>query len=84
MKIFVIGTRGIPDIPGGVETHCQELYPRIVEAGHEVTVVTRSSYVRERRESWKGVKLKHVFAPRIKFLEAIMHTFLAVINLKVG
>ena len=25
MKIIVTGTRGIPDVMGGVETHCEEL-----------------------------------------------------------
>ena len=29
MKLVVTGTRGIPDIMGGVETHCEELFPRI-------------------------------------------------------
>ena len=29
IKIIVTGTRGIPDILGGVETHCEELYPRL-------------------------------------------------------
>ena len=29
MKIIVTGTRGIPDVMGGVETHCEELFPRI-------------------------------------------------------
>ena len=33
MKIVVIGTRGIPEIQGGVETHCQELFPRIAAMG---------------------------------------------------
>jgi len=84
MKIFVIGTRGIPDIPGGVETHCRELYPRIVAAGHEVTVATRASYVRKKNKSWKGVSLKHVFSPREKSLEALIHTFLATIIAKVS
>ena len=31
MKIVVTGTRGIPDIMGGVETHCEELFPRIAD-----------------------------------------------------
>jgi glycosyltransferase involved in cell wall biosynthesis len=79
VKIFVVGTRGIPDIPGGVETHCQELYPRIAAAGHEVTLATRISYVREKRKNWEGVSLKHVYAPRRKSLEALVHTFLAAI-----
>ena len=29
MKIVVTGTRGIPNVMGGVETHCEELFPRI-------------------------------------------------------
>lgn len=31
MKITVLGTRGIPDVLGGVETHCQHLYPQLVK-----------------------------------------------------
>ena len=28
MKIVVTGTRGIPNVMGGVETHCEELFRR--------------------------------------------------------
>ena len=45
MKIVVTGLRGIPGIMGGVETHCEELYPRIVDENHEVIVICRSGYV---------------------------------------
>ena len=27
MKLVVTGTRGIPNVMGGVETHCEELFP---------------------------------------------------------
>ena len=82
MKIVVTGTRGIPDILGGVETHCEELFPRIASLGHDVTVIRRSCYVTKdkSRKEFKGVKLQNVFAPRIKSIEAILHTFLAVIK----
>jgi len=80
MKIFVTGTRGIPDIPGGVEKHCQELYPLIVQAGHDVILATRTPYVSRKEQSWQGVQLCHIFAPRKKSLEAIVHTFLAVLQ----
>lgn len=80
MKVVVIGTRGIPRIQGGVETHCEELYPRLVEKGCEVVVVRRSCYVRpdNRMEEYRGVKLHDLYAPRKKSLEAIVHSFLAV------
>lgn len=80
MKIFVTGTRGIPDIPGGVEKHCQELYPLISLAGHTVILATRAPYVEKRQHSWQRVLLRHTYAPRQKSIEAIVHTFIAVIK----
>lgn len=79
MKIFVTGIRGIPNIPGGIEKHCEELYPRIVARGHEVILCTRGFYIEQRAEEWRGVKLIHCYAPHKKSIEAIVHTFLALI-----
>lgn len=81
MKIVVTGTRGIPSIPGGVETHCEELYPRIAAMGHDVTVIRRKPYVSDsKQKSYKGVKLVDLYTPRKKSLEAAIHTFLAVLK----
>lgn len=82
MRVVVIGTRGIPRISGGVETHCENLYPRIVVMGHDVTVVRRRCYVKDdnRISEYKGVKLVDLYTPKKKSLEAIIHTFLAVIK----
>lgn len=78
MKIVVTGTRGIPDIMGGVETHCEELCPRLAALGEDVTVVRRASYVKDSIHEWKGVKLKDIAAPKKKAFEAIVHTFRAI------
>lgn len=78
MKIVVTGTRGIPDIMGGVETHCEELFPRIVERGDEVAVIRRTNYVKDELTEWKGVKLVNVDSPKKKSFEAIIHTFRAI------
>ncbi len=80
MKIFVTGTRGIPDIPGGVEKHCEELFPRIASLGHEVVLSRRSSYVQDTLREWNGVQLIDCFAPRVKSLEAIVHTMISLIQ----
>lgn len=83
MKIVVVGTRGIPDILGGVETHCQELYPRMEKMGHDVTIIRRTPYLTDNNRdmtSFQGVKLVDVYAPHKKSLEAIVHTFLAVLK----
>ena len=78
MKIVVTGTRGIPDVMGGVETHCEELFPRLVSRGFEVTVIRRSAYVHDGLEQWRGVRLLDVPSPKKKSFEAIVHTFRAI------
>ena len=80
MKIFVTGTRGIPGIPGGVEKHCEELFQRIVDRGHDVFLCTRSCYVTQNINEWRGIRLLNCFAPRIKSLEAIVHTFISLLK----
>lgn len=84
MRIAVTGTRGFPGIAGGVETHCEELYPRIAAMGHEVIVMRRTPYVtdKNRIKEYKGVKLVDIYAPRRKCFEAVVHTFLSVLAAK--
>jgi glycosyltransferase involved in cell wall biosynthesis len=45
MNISVIGAKGLPAKQGGIEHYCQELYPRMVERGHNVDLFARASYV---------------------------------------
>lgn len=82
MKIVVTGTRGIPNILGGVETHCEELFPRIVQKGVDITIIRRGSYVHDSLSEYKGVKLVDVKTPRKKSFEAIIHTYRAIIKAK--
>lgn len=63
---------------GGVETHCEELCPRLVQLGADMTVVRRPAYAHDSLSEWKGVKLKDIPAPKRKSLEAVIHTFRAV------
>ncbi|MFB2834791.1 glycosyltransferase family 4 protein [Floridanema evergladense] len=44
MKIAVIGVKGLPAKQGGIEHHCEEIYPRLVAQGHSVDLFARSSY----------------------------------------
>ena len=85
MKIVVTGTRGIPNIQGGVETHCEELFPRLSKLDFDVTLIRRSCYISDNDtlSEFKGVKLKTIYAPHLKSLEALVHTFLAVIWAKI-
>lgn len=78
MKITVTGTRGIPNIMGGIETHCEELFPRIVKKGFDVTIIRRKSYVKDYISEYKGIKLIDIETPKKKSFEAIIHTFKAI------
>lgn len=85
IKVYVTGTRGVPTIPGGVETHCQELYPKLDPEQFDVTVVRRANYVPDAElgvENWRGLHLIDIYSPLSKSFEAIIHTFLALIEAK--
>jgi glycosyltransferase involved in cell wall biosynthesis len=82
MKIVVTGTRGIPNIQGGIETHCEELFPRISKLGFDINLVRRSCYIspnEAKLKEFNGVKLFTIYAPHLKSLEAFLHTLLTVI-----
>jgi len=78
MKVVVVGTRGFPDVAGGVETHCCELYPRLAALGVDVTVMRRRRYVSPVRE-YLGVKFRDIYSPGGKYFETLLHTFAAVV-----
>ena len=63
MKVVVTGTRGIPNILGGVETHCEELFPRITQKGIDITIIRRKSYVHDTFQEYQGVKLVDIETP---------------------
>ncbi len=81
LKVTVLGTRGIPNVQGGVETHCQNLYPEIYHQNHaDICVIARSPYVDYRRSEYKGVRLKSLWAPKSRKFEAIIHSTLAAFS----
>lgn len=80
MKVIVIGTRGFPGVQGGVESHCEHLYPYLIKLGCDITVFTRKSYINPEYNLYKGIKLIPVNCPQNKFLEAIVHTFKSVLK----
>lgn len=80
MKNVVTGTRGIPNIMGGVETHCEELLPRLVKLGFDITIIRRREYIQVEKPltEWKGVKIIDIDSPMSKSFEAFIHTFRAI------
>lgn len=81
MKIAFIGQKGIPSISGGVEKHVEDLSVKLVASGHEVIVYTRSNYTPRDKKVYLGVRLISLPTVRTKHLDAIAHTFFAVLHL---
>lgn len=79
MKIAVVGLRGIPNIMGGIESHCQQIYPRIAKEDVQITVIGRSPYLVGRRSEYEGISVIGLWAIQNKFLETFLHTFVAII-----
>lgn len=82
MRICVSGLRGFPDVMGGIETHCQNLYPRLAarERDLAVTVYGRTPYVGRAPYEYRGVRIQPVWTMRSKLFETMLHTFLAVLR----
>lgn len=81
LKIAVLGTRGIPGVMGGVETHCQELYPRLADMGHRVTLFGRAPYLENKNPyQWRGILVSPLWTPKMKSLEAIFQTTWGVVR----
>ena len=80
MKIAILGIRGIPANYGGFETFAEELAPRLVERGHEVTVYGRSNNIDRPSGFYRGVRL--IILPTIsrKYLDTVTHTLLSVFH----
>lgn len=77
MKICVIGTRGFPEIQGGVEKHCESLYP-LLDDRFKVIVFRRKPYVSSSK-TYPNVKFIDIPSTTIKGFEAVFHSFLATV-----
>ncbi len=80
MKIALMGIRGIPANYGGFETFAEELAPRLVSRGHDVTVYGRSNIIKYKDKFYKGVKI--IILPTLshKYFDTIIHTGICALH----
>lgn len=77
MKIFVIGARGFPNVQGGIESHCEELCPRLVNMGYKVTALTIKQYTQIR--NWKGIVFISIPSLSSKYLQKPVYNLLSAL-----
>lgn len=75
-RIAVIGLRGFPAVQGGVEVHCENLYPYFSDKS-KVLVYRRSPYLSSQsKQRFENISFIDFPSTRIKGFEAMLHTFL--------
>jgi len=79
LSVMVVGIRGLPGVQGGVETHAEELYPRLAALGCDVEVLTRSPFTPRGCDRFGDIRLTRLWAPSTTGIEAFVHTLIGVL-----
>jgi glycosyltransferase involved in cell wall biosynthesis len=71
----------MPDVIGGIEAHCQHLYPRLVQMpdAPRVTMLIRRGYTESRLFEYQGIEVRTVWSPHVWGVDTVVHSFLSVI-----
>jgi glycosyltransferase involved in cell wall biosynthesis len=79
-RVCVAGLRGIPGVMGGIESHCEQVFPRLkaLSAQYDITLIGRKPYIAGAAYDFQGIRVVPLPAIRNKYLEAITNTALAV------
>jgi glycosyltransferase involved in cell wall biosynthesis len=80
-RIFITGLRGLPDVMGGVESHCEELLPRVarINPDLDITVLGRIAYMGDEKRAFERITVVPLPSTRSMYWEALVSTFLGVI-----
>jgi len=76
--IMMIGLRSVGAGQGGVENHVDRLAGELDRMGFRVEIVTRSPYQPGQHERGRGITIRSLWAPRVVWAEALVHSLLAV------
>jgi glycosyltransferase involved in cell wall biosynthesis len=76
----VIGPLEMPSTQGGMSRHCEELYSRLAERGHEVTVFCQTAGGATHR----GMRLRRIPGVRLPGWERLGYSLLASLRALVG
>ncbi len=79
MKVCVFGTRGFPGVEGGVEKHCQSVYPLMADGDVEIVVFRRKPYVKNSEGTYDNIRFVDLPSTKIKGFEAVLHSFFACV-----
>jgi starch synthase len=78
MKVNVYGLRGFPNIQGGVEKHCEELYPRIASRDIHFKIFRRAPYIIKKTDKkYANIKFDDGWTIPRKYFETPIHSIIS-------
>jgi glycosyltransferase involved in cell wall biosynthesis len=80
MNICVLGLRGVPDVMGGVETHCEQLFPLLqrMRPGDSFVIIGRRRYLPNRLTEYLGVRVVALAHASDRRLETVTNAVLGI------
>ncbi len=75
----MLGTRGFPDIQGGVEQHCESLYTLLAADDCLITVFRRKPYIVKKEKVYDHISFIDLPSTRIPGFETFYHSFLSTV-----
>ena len=84
-RIAVLGAKGLP-FTGGLEIIMEEVGQRLVRCGYGFDVFVRGHYMADKRDlkTHKGIRLVYSWGIHTKHLDAITHSFTALLKILFG
>jgi glycosyltransferase involved in cell wall biosynthesis len=80
-RVCVVGMRGIPGVMGGVESHCEELLPRLAERAPQLDIVAigRKPYIGCAERRFRGVDVVPLWSPTRQRIETLVSSLLGTL-----
>ncbi|MDR2498184.1 MAG: glycosyltransferase family 4 protein [Tannerellaceae bacterium] len=75
MRVGVFGIRGFPFVQGGVEKHCECIYPLLKDC--RITVFRRKPYIASSNATYPNIRFVDLPSTRITGVEALIHSMLS-------
>jgi glycosyltransferase involved in cell wall biosynthesis len=76
---MVLGIRGMPNVQGGIETHAEQLYPRLSALGCKVEALVRKPFVASGIRTFGTIRIRRLWSPRMPRVEAFVHSLIGVL-----
>ena len=81
MIVCVLGLRGVPRVMGGVETHCENLYPLLkkLRRNDSFTIIGRKAYLADPVSEYQGIRIVSLAHARGRHFETITNALYGVL-----